>query len=39
MIMRLYDGLEMRKCTPEFFYDDSIVRELDESGYIDSLYE
>ena len=39
MIMRLYDGVEMRKYTPEFFYDDSIVRELDESGYIDSLYE
>lgn len=38
MIMRLYDGLEMRKYTPEFFYDDTIVRELDESGYIDSLY-
>ncbi len=38
MIMRLYDGVEMRKYTPEFFYDDSIVRELDESGFIDSLY-
>lgn len=39
MIMRLYDGLEMRKYEPEFFYDDSIVRELDESGFIDSLYK
>ena len=39
MIMRLYDGVEMRKYTPEFFYDDTIVRELDESGFIDSLYE
>ena len=39
MIMRLYDGVEMRKYTPEFFYDDSIVRELDESGFIDSLYK
>ena len=38
MIMRLYDGVEMRKYTPEFFYDDTIVRELDESGFIDSLY-
>ncbi|MEX2494610.1 MAG: ABC transporter substrate-binding protein [Woeseia sp.] len=39
MIMRLYDGHEMRKYTPEFFYDDTIVKELDESGYIDSLYK
>jgi len=39
MIMRLYDGVEMRKYTPEFFYDDTIVRELDESGFIDSLYK
>ena len=23
----------------EHFYDDSFVKELDESGYIDSLYE
>jgi hypothetical protein len=23
---------------PEDFYDDSFVRELDQSGYIDSLY-
>jgi len=38
MLMRLYDGVEMRKYTPEFFYDDTIVRELDESGFIDSLY-
>jgi ABC-type nitrate/sulfonate/bicarbonate transport system substrate-binding protein len=39
MIMRLYDSHEMRKYTPEFFYDDSIIKELDESGYIDSLYK
>lgn len=38
MLMKFYDSLEMRKYTPEFFYDDSIVKELDESGYIDSLY-
>ena len=38
MIMRLYDGVEMRKYEPEFFYDDTIIRELDESGFIDSLY-
>lgn len=39
MIMRLYDSHEMRKYTPEYFYDDTIIKELDESGYIDSLYE
>lgn len=38
MLMKFYDSLEMRRYTPEFFYDDSIVKELDESGYIDSLY-
>jgi NitT/TauT family transport system substrate-binding protein len=39
MLRRLYDGVEMRKYTPEFFYDDTIVRELDDSGFIDSLYK
>lgn len=39
MIQRLYDSHEMRKYKPEFFYDDKIVRELDESGWIDSLYK
>ena len=38
-VMRVYDSHEMRKYTLEHFYDDSYVRELDESGYIDSLYE
>ncbi|MCZ6489593.1 MAG: ABC transporter substrate-binding protein [Acidobacteria bacterium] len=32
-------GNEIRKHKPEDFYDDSFVRELDEIGYIDSLYE
>jgi len=36
--MELYDSLEMRKHKPEDFYDDRFVRELDESGFIDSLY-
>lgn len=31
-------GNEIRKHKPEEFYDDSFVRELDQSGYIDSLY-
>ncbi len=29
----------MRKYKLEDFYDDSLMRELDESGFIDSLYE
>ncbi len=37
--MEVYDSHEMRQHKPEDFYDDSIVRELDESGFIDSLYE
>ena len=37
--MELYDSHEMRKYKPEDFYDDSFIRELDQSGYIDSLYE
>ena len=38
-VMEVYDSHEMRKYTAERFYDDSFIRELDESGYIDSLYE
>jgi NitT/TauT family transport system substrate-binding protein len=37
--MEIYDSHEMRKYKPEFFYDDSFVRQLDQSGYIDSLYK
>jgi ABC-type nitrate/sulfonate/bicarbonate transport system substrate-binding protein len=37
--MELYDSLGMRRHKPEDFYDDRFVRELDESGYIDSLYQ
>ncbi len=37
--MEIYDSHEMRQHQPEDFYDDSFLRELDESGYIDSLYE
>ena len=36
--MDRYDSLEMRKYSPEDFYDDSLLRELDESGFIDGLY-
>jgi NitT/TauT family transport system substrate-binding protein len=37
--MELYNTLGMRMHKPEDFYDDTFVRELDESGYIDSLYQ
>ena len=37
--MELYDSNEMRSYKPEQFYDDSIVRELVSSGFIDKLYE
>ena len=37
-LMEVYDSNEMRKYKPEDFYDDSFVRELDESGFIDGLY-
>jgi len=36
--MELYSSHEMRRYKPEDFYDDSIVRELDQSGFIDGLY-
>ncbi len=36
--MQLHDSNEMRKYKAEDFYDDSLVRELDESGFIDGLY-
>ena len=38
LMMRIYDSPEMRKYQAEDFYDDSLMRELDESGFIDSLY-
>jgi len=38
-VMEVYDSHEMRKHSLEHFYDESFVSELDESGYIDSLYE
>lgn len=36
--MQIYDSNEMRKYKPEDFYEDSILRELDQSGFIDGLY-
>jgi NitT/TauT family transport system substrate-binding protein len=37
--MELYNSHEMRQHKAEDFYDDSFVRELDQSGFIDSLYK
>jgi NitT/TauT family transport system substrate-binding protein len=37
--MELYDSNEMRRYKPNDFYDDSLMREIDESGFIEALYE
>jgi ABC-type nitrate/sulfonate/bicarbonate transport system substrate-binding protein len=37
--MELYDSAEMRKYKATDFYDDSLVKELDKSGFIDQLYK
>jgi hypothetical protein len=37
--MELYDSNDMRQHTPNHFYDDSLIRELDESGFIDRIYK
>jgi NitT/TauT family transport system substrate-binding protein len=36
--MQIYDSHEMRSHKAEDFYDSSFMTELDESGFIDSLY-
>jgi NitT/TauT family transport system substrate-binding protein len=36
--MEMFDSHEVRQHKLEDFYDDSFVRELDQSGFIDSLY-
>jgi NitT/TauT family transport system substrate-binding protein len=37
--MGLYDSEEMKRYQPGDFYDDSLMRELDDSGFLDSLYK
>ena len=37
--MRIHDSHEMRKYQASDFYDDSLIRELNDSGFIDGLYE
>lgn len=36
--MEVYDSHAMRGHVPEEFYDDGILRELDQSGFIDGVY-
>jgi ABC-type nitrate/sulfonate/bicarbonate transport system substrate-binding protein len=38
VIMDTYDSPQMQKYKVQDFYDDSLMREIDESGFIDSLY-
>jgi NitT/TauT family transport system substrate-binding protein len=38
-VMEYFHLDEMREYTPETFYDDSLMVELDETGFIDALYE
>lgn len=38
-VMELYNTAGMRRFKVEDFYDDSFIKELDTSGYIDSLYK
>jgi len=37
-LMELFNSPEMAKYKPEDFYDDRFVKELDDNGFIDSLY-
>ncbi|MEE8583421.1 MAG: hypothetical protein V3T83_01070 [Acidobacteriota bacterium] len=37
--MEIYDYHEMRQHQAEDFYDSSLIRELDESGFIDQFYK
>jgi ABC-type nitrate/sulfonate/bicarbonate transport system substrate-binding protein len=38
-VMETYSYHEMRRYKPQDFYDDTFVRELDQSRYIDGLYD
>jgi ABC-type nitrate/sulfonate/bicarbonate transport system substrate-binding protein len=38
-VMELFNYHEMRLHKPEDFYDDSLMREIDASGFIDGLYK
>ena len=36
MVLAVYDSAEMKKHTPEEFYDSTLVAELDKSGFLDN---
>lgn len=38
-VMELFDYHEMRQHKAEDFYDDSLMKEIDKSGFIDALYK
>jgi hypothetical protein len=38
-VMELFNYHEMRRYQPEDFYDASLLREIDQSGFIDKLYQ
>ena len=38
-MMQIYDSPQMRTHTAEEFYDSSFIEALDESGFLDALYE
>ena len=38
-VMELYNYHEMRQHKAEDFYDDTLMREIDQSGFIDALYK
>lgn len=38
-VMELYNTAGMRMFKPEDFYDDSFIKEFDQSGFIDGLYK
>ena len=37
--MKLYDSAAMRRFKAEDFYDDSFIKEIDQSGFINRLYQ
>lgn len=39
LVKALYDNPVLNSHDAEYFYDDSIVKELDESGFIDEIYK
>jgi hypothetical protein len=38
-MFELYDSPEMRKYKATDFYDESLMKELDQSGFIDKAYK